>query len=114
MRLAEIEWKPVSHVQVICWTAFYCLLLLYLALNWGYLTMLDNIHLPIHEGGHLLFGWWEKQSGSGGYAAATDCSSGSGRELCCSSRAARDGFLRLCFLSQPDRRCHLHGGRLAA
>ncbi|HEY2497502.1 MAG TPA: hypothetical protein VGK24_10560 [Candidatus Angelobacter sp.] len=57
MRLTEIEWKPVSRVQVICWTAFYCLLLLYLALNWGQLTMLDNVHLPIHEGGHLLFGW---------------------------------------------------------
>jgi hypothetical protein len=29
------------------------LLLLYLALNWGQLTLLDNIHLTIHEGGHV-------------------------------------------------------------
>ena len=57
MRLPEIEWKPVSRAQLIGWLAFYALLLLYLALHWGQLTLLDNAHLPIHEGGHLLFGW---------------------------------------------------------
>src|SRR2546430_12785717 len=57
MRIPEIDWQPVTRVQLICWTVFYGLLLLYLALNWGQLTLLDNIHLPIHEGGHLLFGW---------------------------------------------------------
>src|SRR6478736_4102409 len=54
---AEIEWKPVSRVQLLAWLAFYALLLFYLATNWGQLTLLDNVHLPIHEGGHLLFGW---------------------------------------------------------
>ena len=58
MRVPEIEWQPVSRVQLICWAVFYGLLLLYLALNWGQLTLLDNIHLPIHEGGHLLFGYF--------------------------------------------------------
>src|SRR5258707_7607287 len=57
MRLPEIEWQPVSRAQLLGWTVFYALLLLYLALNWGQLTLLDNVHLPIHEGGHLLFGW---------------------------------------------------------
>jgi hypothetical protein len=57
MHLPEIEWKPVSRAQLIGWLAFYALLLLYLALHWGQLTLLDNLHLPIHEGGHLLFGW---------------------------------------------------------
>jgi hypothetical protein len=57
MHLPEIEWQSVSRVQLVGWTAFYALLLLYLALNWGQLTLLDNVHLPIHEGGHLLFGW---------------------------------------------------------
>lgn len=57
MRLPEIEWKPVPRAQLAGWLAFYALLLGYLALNWGQLTLLDNIHLPIHEGGHLLFGW---------------------------------------------------------
>ncbi|HKD81805.1 MAG TPA: hypothetical protein VKH81_19080 [Candidatus Angelobacter sp.] len=57
MRLPEIEWKPVSRTQLGGWLAFYALLLLYLAFHWGELTLLDNVHLPIHEGGHLLFGW---------------------------------------------------------
>ncbi len=57
MRLPEIEWQPVSRAQLLGWTVFYALLLFYLALNWGQLTLLDNVHLPIHEGGHLLFGW---------------------------------------------------------
>src|SRR5262249_15097366 len=57
MRLPEIEWKPVSRTQLAGWLAFYALLLMYLAFHWGQLTLLDNVHLPIHEGGHLLFGW---------------------------------------------------------
>jgi hypothetical protein len=57
MQLLKIDWQPVSRVQLVCWSVFYGSLLLYLALNWGQLTLLDNIHLPIHEGGHLLFGW---------------------------------------------------------
>lgn len=37
---------------------FYVLLLIYLAAHFSELTLLDNVHLPIHEGGHLLFGWF--------------------------------------------------------
>ena len=57
MHLPEINWQPLPRVQLLCSTVLYGLLLLYLALNWGQLTLLDNVHLPIHEGGHLLFGW---------------------------------------------------------
>ena len=57
MHLPEIEWKPVPRAQLLAWMGFYALLLFYLASNWGQLTLLDNVHLPIHEGGHLLFGW---------------------------------------------------------
>jgi hypothetical protein len=57
MRLPEIEWKPVSRTAVVLWLSFYALLFLYLAAHFSELTMLDNVHLPIHEGGHLLFGW---------------------------------------------------------
>jgi hypothetical protein len=57
MRLPEIDWKPVSRIQLYAWLVFYGLLLLFLGAHWGELTLLDNVHLPIHEGGHLLFGW---------------------------------------------------------
>jgi hypothetical protein len=57
MRLPEIEWKPVSRTAFILWLSFYALLLLYLAAHFSVPTLLDNVHLPIHEGGHLLFSW---------------------------------------------------------
>jgi hypothetical protein len=58
MPLPEIEWKPVSRTAFIGWMSFYVLLLIYLAAHFSELTLLDNVHLPIHEGGHLLFGWF--------------------------------------------------------
>ena len=58
MPLPEIEWKPISRVAFFAWLGFYVLLLIYLAAHYSELTLLDNIHLPIHEGGHLLFGWF--------------------------------------------------------
>jgi len=58
MRLPELDWQPVSRVQFIGWSVFYALLLFYLATNFTELTLLDNVHLPIHETGQLLFGWF--------------------------------------------------------
>jgi len=52
-------------VQLFGWLAFYALLLFYLASNWGQLTLLDNVHLPIQEGGHLFLAGWERRWGSG-------------------------------------------------
>lgn len=63
MHLPEIEWQPVSRAQLIGWMIFYVALLIYLAFHWGQLTLLDNVHLPIHEGGHLLFGWFGQTLG---------------------------------------------------
>ncbi len=57
MPLLQIDWKPVSRGAFFGWMGFYVLLLIYLAAHFSELTLLDNVHLPIHEGGHLLFGW---------------------------------------------------------
>src|SRR5215510_15720386 len=57
MSLPEIEWKQLSRTACGGWMAYYALLLIYLAVDHSELTWLDNVHLPIHEGGHLLFGW---------------------------------------------------------
>lgn len=57
MKLPVIEWQSLPRWQFIAWMAFYLLLLLYLSAHFSGLTMLDNVHLVIHEGGHLLFGW---------------------------------------------------------
>src|SRR5947209_7368230 len=57
MRLPEIQCRPVSRGPFLGWLIFYALLLVFLAVNFRGLTLLDNVHLPIHEGGHLLFGY---------------------------------------------------------
>jgi len=57
MRLPQIQWQPLTRGPFIGWSIFYALLLFFLAVNFGELTLLDNVHLPIHEGGHLLFGY---------------------------------------------------------
>lgn len=58
MQLSEIEWQPVSRTEFYGWLTFYGLLLFYLSKNFGQLTLLDNVHLPIHEGGHLFFSYF--------------------------------------------------------
>jgi len=58
MRIPEIEWLPVSRREFYGWISFYALVLFYLGRHFGQLTMLDNVHLPIHEGGHLLFSYF--------------------------------------------------------
>jgi hypothetical protein len=57
LRLPQIDWQPVGRGAFIGWSVFYALLIFFLALNFRDLTLLDNVHLPIHEGGHLLFGY---------------------------------------------------------
>lgn len=58
MRLPEIEWQELSRREFYGWLTSYVLLLFYLARHFGELTLLDNVHLPIHEGGHLLFSYF--------------------------------------------------------
>jgi len=58
MQLPEIEWQNVSRREFFSWLAFYAWLLFYLARHFGELTLLDNVHLPIHEGGHLFFSYF--------------------------------------------------------
>jgi hypothetical protein len=58
MQFPEIHWKPISRTSFIVWVCFYGLLLLYLAAHVSRPTLLDNVHLVVHEGGHLLFRWF--------------------------------------------------------
>ena len=63
MQLPEIHWQRVPRVQFIAWAVFYGLLLIFLAFHFGQLTLLDNVHLIIHEAGHMLFGWFGETPG---------------------------------------------------
>jgi hypothetical protein len=52
------DWEPISKPTAIAWTIFYLLFLFYAAANGGKFLLPDYVFLPIHEGGHLLFGWF--------------------------------------------------------
>lgn len=58
MEWPEIEWQPISRAEFYGWLIFYALLLVYLARHFAEMTLLDNLHLPIHEGGHLFFSYF--------------------------------------------------------
>ena len=51
------EWKPVSKSALVAWLVFYALFLLHALTNKSGFLIIDYVFLPIHEGGHLLFGF---------------------------------------------------------
>ena len=50
-------WRPLPGWAASAWLAFYGLFLFQLAGGSGFLPMIDLVFIPIHEGGHLLFGY---------------------------------------------------------
>jgi hypothetical protein len=51
------DWRPLPRWAAGAWLAFYSLFLFQLARGTGFLPMIDLVFIPIHEGGHLLFGY---------------------------------------------------------
>jgi hypothetical protein len=57
------SWRPVSRWAALAWLLFYATFLLYaFRANRGYL-FIDSANLVVHEGGHLLFGWFGRTLG---------------------------------------------------
>jgi len=54
----EIKWQPVQRRAVVVWATFYALFLLYVFHSHGGFLFIDLANLVVHEGGHLLFGWF--------------------------------------------------------
>jgi hypothetical protein len=55
---AREDWRPISRWAVGVWLVFYVLFLVYaFSMHDGYL-FIDSANLVVHEGGHLLFGWF--------------------------------------------------------
>jgi hypothetical protein len=55
-------WQPVSKPALIAWLIVYALYLIYAARAHGWSLFMDLVFLPIHEGGHLLFGYLGNQT----------------------------------------------------
>jgi len=56
-------WRPVSRWAVVAWIGFYAAFLLYAFAQHGAYLWIDSANLVVHEGGHLLFGWFGPEIG---------------------------------------------------
>jgi len=56
--LRSTEWQPVSRWALSARLSFYAIFLLYALHNHGQFLFIDSANLIVHEGGHLLFGWF--------------------------------------------------------
>jgi hypothetical protein len=55
---ADQDWRPVSRPGMIASLVFYSLFLAYAFQMHGAFLFIDLANLVVHEGGHLLFGWF--------------------------------------------------------
>jgi hypothetical protein len=56
-------WQPLSLHSAIAWQAVYALFLVHAFRNTSGFLLIDNANLVVHEGGHLLFGWFGETLG---------------------------------------------------
>ncbi|MBZ5703988.1 MAG: hypothetical protein LAN63_01405 [Acidobacteriia bacterium] len=54
----EEDWHAVPRWALAGWIAFYSVFLIYAFTMHGALLFIDFVNLIVHEGGHLLFGWF--------------------------------------------------------
>ncbi len=60
---AREPWRPISRPSAATWLAFYVLFLIYAFQAHGGFLFIDSANLVVHEGGHLLFGWFGQTIG---------------------------------------------------
>jgi hypothetical protein len=60
------DWKPVSKPALIAWLVFFGLFLLHALTSKSGFLIIDYVFLPIHESGHLLFGYFGSMIGTWG------------------------------------------------
>src|SRR5580704_1789203 len=51
-------WKPISRPALVAWLIFYLAFLAYAFSAHGGFLFIDSANLVVHEGGHMLFGWF--------------------------------------------------------
>jgi hypothetical protein len=51
-------WHPLPRAELIGWLLFYAGFLVYAAHDRSGFLFIDHANLVVHEGGHLLFGWF--------------------------------------------------------
>jgi hypothetical protein len=54
----EDDWQPVPRYALIGWSIFYAFVLYELMSGGDFPKYMDGVFVPVHEGGHLIFGWF--------------------------------------------------------
>ena len=57
------DWRPIVRPVVLGWLVFYVLFLIYAFRQHGGFLFIDSANLVVHEGGHMLFGWFGQTLG---------------------------------------------------
>jgi hypothetical protein len=57
------DWHPVSKTAAIGWSVFFGIFLVYALRARGGFLLIDHVNLVVHEGGHLLFGYFGRTIG---------------------------------------------------
>jgi len=52
------DWQTVPRAAFIAWLVFYAFVLFELMSGGSFPHYMDLVFVPVHEGGHLLFGWF--------------------------------------------------------
>ena len=52
------DWRPTPRYRLAAWLVFYAGFLFYAFTRHGAFLFIDLANLVVHEGGHLLFGWF--------------------------------------------------------
>src|SRR3984957_6499199 len=55
---AREDWRPLSRWAMLLWIGFYSLFVIYALRMHGGFLWIDSANLVVHEGGHMLFGWF--------------------------------------------------------
>jgi hypothetical protein len=58
LEMMEKDWRPTSRYVLAAWLVFYGAFLMYAFTRHGEFLFIDLANLVVHEGGHLLFGWF--------------------------------------------------------
>src|SRR5262245_2075486 len=58
LALRKAEWQPVPRWALVAWGTFYAVFLAYVFHSHGGFLFVDLANLVVHEGGHMLFGWF--------------------------------------------------------
>jgi hypothetical protein len=62
-QILDQDWQPVSRPAAGAWVLFYAGFLTYAFARHGQFLFIDLANLIVHEGGHLLFGWFGQTLG---------------------------------------------------